>query len=277
MRPSARRSTASSSSSTTPPARAGSSSSPRCSATPSPSPTPAWRRGSSTALPVRVRQAAADIVEGRVVTSFTRELLEVRRLHRAELPAVHDGRLVGAVGDGAAAGAAASTPTSPTHDQDARRLRRRRHLHRRRSAIPSAESDQRRQHAKTKLGEVQPVRLDNDGTCDGFTNLAVELPSKVLGTFDPLQVVGKTATIVGMLQNHSGQNPYLDANGNMIACSDANRPCAKGSLRRRVLLQGRVQLLDDRCRAARRTSPSQPKSSGNRFKILQGDNQCAAF
>ena len=36
----------------------------------------------------------------------------------------------------------------------------------------------------------------------------VELPSKVLGSFDPLQVIGKTATITGMLRNNSGQNPY---------------------------------------------------------------------
>jgi hypothetical protein len=50
----------------------------------------------------------------------------------------------------------------------------------------------------------------------------------VLGTFDPLQVVNKTATITGMLRNNSGQNPYLDANGNAISCS-ATVPCAKGS------------------------------------------------
>ncbi|HEX9104627.1 MAG TPA: hypothetical protein VF997_20595, partial [Polyangia bacterium] len=70
--------------------------------------------------------------------------------------------------------------------------------------------------------------VDNDGTCGAFTNVAVELPSKVLGTFDPLQVVGKTATFTGMLRNNSGQNPYLDPNGNTISCSDTV-PCAKGS------------------------------------------------
>jgi len=70
--------------------------------------------------------------------------------------------------------------------------------------------------------------VDNDGSCDAFTNIGVELPSKVLGTFDPLQVVGKTATFTGMLRNNSGQNAYLDANGNTISCS-ATVPCAKGN------------------------------------------------
>jgi hypothetical protein len=70
--------------------------------------------------------------------------------------------------------------------------------------------------------------VDNNGMCDAFSNIALELPAKVLGTFDPLQVVGKTATFVGMLRNNSGQNPYLDANGNAISCSDTV-PCAKGS------------------------------------------------
>lgn len=70
--------------------------------------------------------------------------------------------------------------------------------------------------------------VDGDGTCDSFTNLAVELPAKVLGSFDPTKVVGKTATFVGLLQNHSGQNAYYDGSGNMIACSDSN-PCVSGS------------------------------------------------
>lgn len=70
--------------------------------------------------------------------------------------------------------------------------------------------------------------VDNDGMCDAFGNIAVELPSKVLGSFDPLQVVGKSATFTGMLRNNSGQNPYLDGNGNAISCS-ATVPCAKGS------------------------------------------------
>ncbi len=70
--------------------------------------------------------------------------------------------------------------------------------------------------------------LDGDGTCSAFSNIAVELPAKLLGSFDPLQVVAKQATFVGMLRNNSGQNPYLDANGNAISCS-GSVPCAKGS------------------------------------------------
>ena len=70
--------------------------------------------------------------------------------------------------------------------------------------------------------------LDNDGMCDAFSNIAVELPAKILGNFDPLKNVNATATITGMLRNNSGQNPYLDANGNAISCSDTV-PCAKGS------------------------------------------------
>jgi len=70
--------------------------------------------------------------------------------------------------------------------------------------------------------------LDNDGMCDSFSNIAVELPAKVLGSFDPLKNVNATATITGMLRNNSGQNPYIDANGNAISCS-ASVPCAKGS------------------------------------------------
>jgi hypothetical protein len=70
--------------------------------------------------------------------------------------------------------------------------------------------------------------LDNDGTCDAFTNIAIELPAKVLGTFDPLAEKNKTATVVGMLRNNSGQNPYIDPNGNAISCS-ATVPCAKGT------------------------------------------------
>jgi hypothetical protein len=70
--------------------------------------------------------------------------------------------------------------------------------------------------------------VDGDGTCDSFTNFAIQLPSKVLGTFDPLQNVGKTLTVVGMLRNNSGQNPELDGSGQKIACS-ATAPCSKGT------------------------------------------------
>jgi hypothetical protein len=70
--------------------------------------------------------------------------------------------------------------------------------------------------------------LDNDGSCASFTNFTVELRSKVMGTFDPTQNVNKSLTVVGMLQNHSGQNPVLDANGNIVSCTDLN-PCQKGT------------------------------------------------
>ena len=70
--------------------------------------------------------------------------------------------------------------------------------------------------------------LDNNGMCDSFSNIAVELPAKVLGSFDPLKNVNASATITGMLRNNSGQNPYIDGNGNTISCSAAV-PCAKGT------------------------------------------------
>ena len=70
--------------------------------------------------------------------------------------------------------------------------------------------------------------LDNNGMCDAFSNMAVELPAKILGSFDPLQHINGSVTVTGMLRNNSGQNPYLDANGNAISCS-ATVPCAKGS------------------------------------------------
>ena len=65
-------------------------------------------------------------------------------------------------------------------------------------------------------------------TCDSFNNFAVELPSKQVGTFNPLTMVGQTATISGMLKNNSGANPYLGTDGMPIACS-ASAPCAQGS------------------------------------------------
>ena len=70
--------------------------------------------------------------------------------------------------------------------------------------------------------------IDGNGTCDGFTNYAVELPSKTLGGFDPLKNVSKKLTVVGMLRNNSGQNAYADANGNPITCSPTNA-CAQGT------------------------------------------------
>lgn len=70
--------------------------------------------------------------------------------------------------------------------------------------------------------------VDNDGTCQSFTNFSTQLAAKVMGTFDPLQNVGKTVTITGMLQNHSGQNPVLDPNGNIVSCTP-QMPCSKGT------------------------------------------------
>lgn len=65
-------------------------------------------------------------------------------------------------------------------------------------------------------------------TCSSFDNFGVELPAKRTGEFDPREHVGATVTVTGMLRNNSGQNPYLDANGQPVACSDAS-PCSKGS------------------------------------------------
>ncbi len=79
--------------------------------------------------------------------------------------------------------------------------------------------------------------VDNDMTCSSFTNMGIELPAKVLGTFDPLQVIGKTVTITGMLRNNSGQNPETDANGMTIACS-ASTPCTKGTCVNNLCMKG---------------------------------------
>lgn len=70
--------------------------------------------------------------------------------------------------------------------------------------------------------------LDGDGTCGTFTNFAVELPAKQLGTFDPLANREKMVQVTGMLRNNSGQNPVLDVNNMPISC-DATNPCVKGN------------------------------------------------
>lgn len=93
---------------------------------------------------------------------------------------------------------------------------------------PNPTNDPNIQKTKDSWTKYNQFVVDNDGMCDAFGNIAVELPAKVLGTFDPLMVKGKSATFVGMLRNNSGQNPYLDANGNAISCSD-QVPCAKGT------------------------------------------------
>jgi hypothetical protein len=64
--------------------------------------------------------------------------------------------------------------------------------------------------------------------CDSFNDFAVELPEKVLGSFDPLQTVGRTITFTGMLQNSSGQNPVPGPAGTTISCSTKS-PCKTGN------------------------------------------------
>lgn len=70
--------------------------------------------------------------------------------------------------------------------------------------------------------------IDADGSCAAFTNFTTQLAAKVMGTFDPLQNIGKTITVTGMLQNHSGQNPILDPNGNIVSCTP-QMPCQRGT------------------------------------------------
>lgn len=64
--------------------------------------------------------------------------------------------------------------------------------------------------------------------CQSINNFSVQLPAKIVGGFDPLTRVGQQVTIRGMLKNSSGQNSYLDALGNPVACDAAN-PCQKGT------------------------------------------------
>lgn len=47
----------------------------------------------------------------------------------------------------------------------------------------------------------------SDGICNAFNTFQVGLPSKVLGTFDPLANQTKSITVTGALRNFSGQNP----------------------------------------------------------------------
>ncbi len=65
-------------------------------------------------------------------------------------------------------------------------------------------------------------------TCDSFNNFAVALPSKQVGNFNPLTMVGQTVTVAGMLKNNSGANNYLDGGGKPISCSPTTA-CAQGS------------------------------------------------
>jgi hypothetical protein len=93
---------------------------------------------------------------------------------------------------------------------------------------PNPNNDANIQKTRDSWTKFNQFVVDNNGQCDAFSNLAVELPAKVLGPFDPLQVVGKQATFVGMLRNNSGQNPYIDNNGNTISCT-TQMPCTKGT------------------------------------------------
>ena len=191
-------------------------------------------------------QPPPEIVEGRVITTLQRQLLQVRRLHRAELPAVHRRRQHGAAGHAAAAGGA-DLRRHRQRRQDARRRRQPGHLHGHDLQSRSAEPDQRSEHRRRRSRAGRCTTSSSWTTTAPATTSptsASSCPSKVLGTFDPLQVVGKTATFTGMLRNNSGQNPYLDSNGNAISCS-ATRALREGVVHQRHLLQERVQLLDD--------------------------------
>lgn len=64
--------------------------------------------------------------------------------------------------------------------------------------------------------------------CQSINNFSVQLPAKLVGAFDPLTRVGQQVTIRGMLKNSSGQNSYLDGQGNEVTCSAAT-PCDKGT------------------------------------------------
>ena len=70
--------------------------------------------------------------------------------------------------------------------------------------------------------------LDADTTCQSISNFTVALPSKKVGTFDPLTKVGDEVTITGVLRNSSGQNAATDPEGNKITCNDTT-PCASGA------------------------------------------------
>jgi hypothetical protein len=93
---------------------------------------------------------------------------------------------------------------------------------------PNPNNDPNIQKTIDSWNKYNEFVIDNDGMCDSFSNLSVQLPSKVVGSFDPLQNVGKQMSVVGMLQNHSGQNPVLDSSGNIVSCTTQN-PCAKGT------------------------------------------------
>jgi hypothetical protein len=92
---------------------------------------------------------------------------------------------------------------------------------------PNPNNDPNIEGTKEQWRRYNSFLIDGDQTCSAFSNFAIQLPSKSLGTYDPIQSVGKTVQITGMLKNNSGQNPVLDAQGNTIGCDDAS-PCATG-------------------------------------------------
>ncbi len=82
--------------------------------------------------------------------------------------------------------------------------------------------------------------------------MAIELPAKILGSFDPLMNVGATATFTGMLRNNSGQNPYLDANGNTLACSTTRCRAPRGRAKAASVTRART-IFGRSIRAAKKT------------------------
>jgi hypothetical protein len=95
-------------------------------------------------------------------------------------------------------------------------------------APPNPSHDPNIQKTIDSWNKYNQFVIDNDGTCDSFTNFAVELTAKQMGDFDPTKNVNAQLTVVGMLQNHSGQNPAVDANGNQAHCS-ATQSCPSAS------------------------------------------------
>ncbi len=94
---------------------------------------------------------------------------------------------------------------------------------------PNPTSDATIQQTRDQWTKFNEYVMSTDGTCDSFTSFAIQLPGKLLGTFDPLMNVGKTIAVTGMLRNNSGQNLVLDANKMPIDCDPVNTPCVTGT------------------------------------------------
>ncbi len=95
-------------------------------------------------------------------------------------------------------------------------------------APPNPGNDPNIQKTDDSWNKYNQFVVDGNQTCDSFTNFAVELPSKQFGTFDPIASTNYQLTVRGMLQNHSGQNPVVNAMNQMVSCS-STQPCATGS------------------------------------------------